>query len=89
MIVRLSSSLRRLAGGQAVVSESAATVGDLLDHLGERFPGFAARVCEPDGAIRRHINIFVNGHDVRNLKGRATPLVESDEVIIAAAMAGG
>jgi len=61
----------------------------LLDRLGERFPGFTARVCEPDGEIKRHMNIFVNGHEIRSLQGRATPLSDRDEIVITAAMAGG
>lgn len=87
--IRLPFSLRRLAGGATTISDSAATVSELLGRLDERFPGFAARVCEPDGDIKRHMRIFVNGRDVRDLEGLATRLSAGDDVVIAAAMAGG
>lgn len=89
MIIRLPLALRRLAGGQSTVSESAATVAELLERLDQRFPGLADRVLEPDGALKRHINVFVNGRDVRGLQGLATLLGSDDEIVIAAAMAGG
>lgn len=89
MIIKLPPSMRRLAGGQATIREDATTVGELLDRLDERFAGLAERVRAPDGAVKRHINIFVNGREIRSLHGLATPLGDSDEVVIAAAMAGG
>lgn len=89
MRVHLPSSLRKLTGGAAVVEASAATVGELMDHLEAGFPGCKERLCEPDGQAKRFIRIFVNGADVRDLQGMQTPLAAGDEVIIAPAMAGG
>ncbi len=89
MNVHLPTSLRRLTGGVAVVSESATTVAELIDRLDARYPGMAAKICGPDGDVLRHIRVFVNGTEIRELAGRATPLTESDNVVIAAAMAGG
>ena len=88
MRVRIPSSLRRLTGA-ATVEETAATAGDLVARLDTRFPGFSERLCEPDGQLKRHINIFVNGVNVRDLQGMATALAAGDEVLIAPAMAGG
>ena len=39
----------------------AATVGELLDRLEERWPGFRDRVCEPGAELRRHIHVYVDG----------------------------
>lgn len=89
MKVRIPSSFRKLTGGGAAVEESAATVSGLIDRLEERFPGFKDRLCEPDGQIKRHINIFVNGTNMRDLQGMQTALSASDEVLISPAMAGG
>ena len=88
MKVRIPSSLRRLTGA-AVVEEIAATTGELVTCLDARFPGLSERVCEPDGQLKRHINIFVNGVNVRDLQGMDTVLAAGDEVLIAPAMAGG
>ncbi len=89
MRVRLPSSLRKLTGGKAVVEQSAATVGALFEALEADFPGFKDRLCEPDGRLKRHINVFVNGKDIRSVQDMQTPLAEGDEVIIAPAIAGG
>jgi molybdopterin synthase sulfur carrier subunit len=88
MKVRIPSSLRRLTGA-AAVEETAATTGELVTRLDARFPGFAGRICEPDGQLKRHINIFVNGVNVRDLQMMDTALAAGDEVLIAPAMAGG
>jgi sulfur-carrier protein len=47
------------------------------------------RVCDPDGGIRRFVNVFVNGKNVRDLQGAETPVKVGDEVGIIPAMAGG
>jgi len=46
-------------------------------------------VLDSDGEIKRFINVFVNGVDVRQLQGRETPVTESDQVAVVPAMAGG
>ncbi len=89
MKVRIPSSLRRLTGSAAVIEETAATVGELIARLDARFPGFGARICEPDGQLKRHINIFINGVNLRDRQGMQTALGADDEVLIAPAMAGG
>jgi sulfur-carrier protein len=91
MMVRVPSSLRRLAGSRTVVEEVGApvTIDELFRRLDVRFPGFREQVCEPDGRIKRYLHIFVNGADVRNLQGLDTVLANSDEVSIVPAMAGG
>lgn len=89
MKVRIPSSLRRLTGSAAIIEEPAATAGELIARLDDRFPGFGERICEPDGHLKRHINIFVNGVNVRDQQGMQTALGPDDEVLIAPAMAGG
>jgi molybdopterin synthase sulfur carrier subunit len=85
----MPSSLRRLTGSAVIVEAQAATVADLIDRLEARFPGFRERVCEPDGVVKRHMRVFVNGADVRDLNDVQTALAPDDDVLFAAAMAGG
>jgi molybdopterin synthase sulfur carrier subunit len=61
----------------------------VLDSIGDRFPGLKDRICEDDGEIRRFVNIFVNGENVRDLDGAATTVKSGDEIGIIPAMAGG
>ena len=87
--VLIPTPLRRFTEGQAKVAGRGATVADLLADLGERYPGLRERICEPDGSIRRFVNVFVNGDNVRDGAGEATALSPGDEVGIIPAMAGG
>jgi MoaD family protein len=87
--VLVPTPLRRYTGGEARVPASGDSVAGVLDNLNERFPGLKDRVCEDDGEIRRFVNVFVNGKNVRTLDGAATPVKPGDEIGIIPAMAGG
>jgi molybdopterin synthase sulfur carrier subunit len=81
--------LRKLTGGKPKVVIAAATVAELIERMEVASPGFSERVLDSDGEIKRFINVFVNGTDVRTLQGKATPIKDNDEVSIIPAMAGG
>jgi molybdopterin synthase sulfur carrier subunit len=87
--VLIPTPLRGYTNGEAKVGADGATVGDVLTNLETRYPGLRERVCDPDGEIRRFVNVFVNGENVRKLQGAATPLQSGDELGIIPAMAGG
>jgi sulfur-carrier protein len=87
--VLIPTPLRRYTAGEAKVSGSGTTVAEVLGDLDGRYPGIRERVCEPDGEIRRFVNVFVNGRNVRSLEGAATPVKDGDELGIIPAMAGG
>jgi molybdopterin converting factor small subunit len=65
---------------------SGATLGAALDDLDRRYPGIRFRMIDEQDRIRRHIRIFVNGEQARDL---ARPLAATDEVIIVQALSGG
>jgi sulfur-carrier protein len=67
------------------VKVSASTVRDAIDALDARWPGMRDRVCDSRPAIRRHINVFVDGEKA----GLDTPLAPGTEVIIMTAISGG
>src|SRR5215218_4492926 len=87
--VLIPTPLRRFTGGEARVNASGATVASLLDDLEARHPGLKDRICESDGQIRRFVNIFVNGENVREHEGADTAIKSGDEIGIIPAMAGG
>jgi molybdopterin synthase sulfur carrier subunit len=88
--VLIPSTLRALTNNETTISmESEGTVGDCLSELEAKFPGIAERLRDEDGEIRRFVNIYVNGDDVRFLEGTATTLKSGDELSIVPAMAGG
>lgn len=65
------------------------TVRHLLDRLVELRPALAERMLDEDGNIPRFVNVFVNGRDIRHLKGLDTPVRPDDEVTIFPPLAGG
>ena len=77
--VIIPTLLRRLTDNADAVEVDAATVRDILDRLDERYPGFRARVCEESGELRRFINIYVDGEDVRFLDNLSTSVPERAE----------
>ena len=87
--VRIPAPLRTLTADQELVSIEGATLGDVVQNLETSYPGMRERLCEDDGELRRFVNVFVNGEDVRFLSGLASELAEGDEVSIVPAVAGG
>ena len=87
--VRVPTPLRRYTAGNGAVEADGATVAALVDDLDKRYPGMKDRICDEAGQVRRFVNIFVNGEDIRFLDGTGTKLKAGDELSIVPAMAGG
>ena len=87
--VVIPTPLRKFTAGAEVAELEAATIQEVIDGLETRFPGIRAGICESSGALRRFINIYVDGEDVRFLNGLATPLRDGAEIAIVPAIAGG
>ena len=71
---------------QAQVEVSGTTLGAVLMELDHRYSGIRFRMIDEQDRIRRHIRIFVNDEQVRDL---SQPLNATDEVIIVQALSGG
>ena len=87
--IRIPAPLRSLTGNAQTVEGSGASVCDCIDDLEGRFPGVKERICDDSGELRRFINIYVNGEDIRFLSGLQTPVKDGDELSIVPAVAGG
>ena len=87
--VRLPTVLRSQAGGRSTVEVEGASVGDVLRALVAQFPGMDGHVLDPDGSLRRFVNVYVNDDDVRYLDGVNTPVPDGAEISILPAVAGG
>lgn len=87
--IRIPMPLRKLTNDIDVVKSDAGTLGAAIDQLGSEYPGIKERICDEAGQIRRFVNIYVNGEDVRFLDNLATPLKPGDDVSIVPAVAGG
>lgn len=88
-VVFVPSPLRRHTGGQARVEVPGATVGEVLANLTTAYPGLSGQLLDDAGQVRAYINVFLNGTEIRTLKGQATAVTAGDEVSVIPAMAGG
>jgi len=87
--VKIPTPLRRLTGDQDLVQGEGTSLGECLSGLDGSYPGLKERLCDDQGELRRFVNVYVNGEDVRFLAGLQTPLKHGDEVSIVPAVAGG
>ena len=87
--VKLPTQLRDAAGGQAAVAVDGATVGEALEGLYASHGELRSRIADDSGALRRFVNVYLKGEDIRFLDGLGTPVSDGDEVTILPAVAGG
>ncbi len=66
-----------------------ATVSDVLNDAVAKYPALKIHIFDSEGKVRRHINIFVNSQNIRDLNGLETRLEESDQIILMASISGG
>jgi molybdopterin synthase sulfur carrier subunit len=86
--VKIPTQLRGATEGQSQATVDGSTVGEVLDALYERYAELRSRIAE-DGGLRRFVNVYVDGEDIRFLDGLDTPVEDGDEVTILPAVAGG
>jgi molybdopterin converting factor small subunit len=81
--------LRGDCGGASELALSAASVRDALGELERQHPALYRGVCDETGAVRRHVNLFVNTFHIRDREGLSTPLAAGDVLTILPAVSGG
>jgi molybdopterin synthase sulfur carrier subunit len=87
--IHVPGPLRGYCAGMAELSMAAPTVGAALRQLEQSQFALYRNVCDETGAVRRHLNVFVNTAHIRDLNGIETLLAEGDEVTILPAVSGG
>jgi len=87
--IRIPTQLRALAGGESEVAVEATTVSEALKALDAQHSGFAERLYDEQGELRRFVNVFVADEDIRFLQGVDTPIDDGTVVSIIPAVAGG
>lgn len=87
--VRVPTPLRKFTQGSDEVDADGATVSAMLDDLEQNHPGIKERIMDENGKVRRFVNVYVNGDDIRFLKNVDTALKDGDSISIVPAIAGG
>jgi MoaD family protein len=86
--VKIPTQLRAATGGQAEVEVDGNNVGEALDAVFAAYGDLRERITE-DGTLRRFVNVYVSGEDIRFQQGLDTAIKAGDEVTILPAVAGG
>ncbi|HTO92231.1 MAG TPA: MoaD/ThiS family protein [Candidatus Sulfotelmatobacter sp.] len=87
--VYIPGMLRPRCEGARHLTVEAASVRLALAEIERRFPQLYLGICEETGAVRRHVNLFVNVTNVRDLDGVETALASGDELTILPSVSGG
>jgi MoaD family protein len=87
--VKIPTPLRRITNNQELVESEGGSLGEIITAIDGQFPGLKDRICDEQGQLRRFVNVYINGEDVRFLSGLSTPLKQGDEISIVPAVAGG
>jgi sulfur-carrier protein len=89
VLVKIPTQLRAAAEGESEAKLDGATVQEVLDSLYARYGELRERISDEDGSLRRFVNVYVSGEDIRFLEGLQTPVADGAELTILPAVAGG
>lgn len=87
--VRVPTPLRKFTQGADEVNAQGTNIKTLVEDLEKKFPGIKDRICDETGKIRRFVNVYLNGDDIRFLQNLETTVKEGDNISIVPAIAGG
>lgn len=88
VVVKIPAQLRSATGGEGEIEVEGSTVGEALDAVFDAHEGLKDRITE-QGDLRRFVNVYVGGEDIRFKQGLDTSLADGIEVTILPAVAGG
>jgi sulfur-carrier protein len=89
VVVKIPTQLRSAAEGETQTEVDGETVQEVLDGLFDRFDELRTRIADDDGSLRRFVNVYLAGEDIRFLDGLQTPVADGAELTILPAVAGG
>jgi molybdopterin synthase sulfur carrier subunit len=92
MRVHIPTALRRWTGGRDVIElplDGRMTAAEVIETLAREHPGIRDRVLDEQGALRRHVNIFIDGENARTLGGLSAQVGSESEMWIHPSLSGG
>lgn len=88
-VLRIPTPLRSYVSGQSEVNVSGADIAGALADLVKQFPAIQPHLFNDGGDLRPFVNLFVSGHNIKDLQGVDTPLDDDDRVMLIPSIAGG
>ena len=87
--LRVPALMKFYVNDQTEIPLQGSTISAVLTDLVESYPAIRAHIFDKDGNLRRHINLFVNDANIRDLQGQETPLQDNDRIILLPSISGG
>jgi len=87
--IEVPAVLRGYCDGARALTVSAASVRAALEQIEQGHPALFRSICDETGAVRRHVNLFVNTAHMRDREGLDTKLIPGDIITILPAVSGG
>lgn len=87
--VRVPTPLRRFTGGNDEVAAEGDSIKTVIQDLERRHPGIGERLLDEKGELRRFVNVYLNGDDIRFLSALDSKVKDGDDISIVPAIAGG
>lgn len=92
VVLRIPGVLRPFVDGRSTVAlgaEGVHTVGDVLARVDADHPALGRRLRDERGVVRRHVNVYVDGADIRQAQQLDTPVGPGAEIVVVPAVSGG
>ena len=88
-IIRIPTPLRKITNGESKINIMPGTLDETINLLENQYPGFKEKICDGNGNLRSFVNIYIDGEDIRFIKGMDTEITQNSDVSIVPAVAGG
>ncbi len=87
--VKFTYALRRFFPGLQDTRVQSTSLPGLLEAIEHRYPGIRGYLLDEQGALRRHVNIFIDGRPIQDRITLGDPLKDDSEIHIMQALSGG
>jgi molybdopterin converting factor small subunit len=87
--LRIPTPLRAYTGGNNEIAVQGSTVGEALEDLVTLYPALRPHLYNGEGKLRPFVNLFLGEENVKDLQGLATPVSQSDRLLLIPSIAGG
>lgn len=87
--IKFTYALRRFFPGIKDVPAKGKNLAEILHAAEEKYPGIRSYLLDEQGRLRRHVNIFIDGHLIKDRNDLSDPFTENSEIYIMQALSGG